>query len=99
MKTTNTKTSKKLKKAGYVGKTDLETLIEALPKTIEFKKKEYCFWMQWSGSSNCLLIGYVNGNLRAVELEVWQEENESLADTAGRLLIELFEAGIINFKK
>ena len=78
---------------------DLETLLDALPKKIQFKQKEYCFWMQWSGCSDCLLLGYVYGNLRAIELEVWQLENESLADTAGRMLIKLDEAGIINFNK
>ena len=78
---------------------DFETLLDALPKKIQFKQKEYCFWMQWSGCSDCLLLGYVYGNLRAIELEVWQLENESLADTAGRMLIKLYEAGIINFNK
>lgn len=78
---------------------DLETLIDALPKKIQFKQEEYCFWMQWSGCSDCLLLGYVYGNSRAIELEVWQLENESLADTAGRLIITLWEKEIIKFKE
>ena len=61
----------------------LETLLEALPK---INKQEY---LLCSGG-----IVYLNDYI-----SVGKEKNESLADTAGRLLIELFEAGIINFKK
>ena len=83
---------------------DLETLINALPKKIQFKQKEYCFWMQWSGCSDCLLLGYVYNNLRAIELEVFYDpiylpENKSLADTAGRLLILLWKKKLIKFKE
>ena len=78
---------------------DLETILDALPKKIEFKEKEYCFWMQWSGSSDCYLMGYVHGNLRATELEVWREDenknSESLADTAGRMWLELKKKNLL----
>ena len=84
---------------GDVEAYDLETIIDALPEKIEFKEKEYCFWMQWSGSSDCYIMGYVHGNLRATELEAWREDenknSESLADTAGRMWLMLKEKGII----
>ena len=84
---------------GDVKAYDLETILDALPEKIEFKEKEYCFWMQWSGSSDCYIMGYVRGNLRATELEVWREDenknSESLADTAGRMWLLLKEKGII----
>ncbi len=62
---------------------DLETLLDALPK---INKQEY---LLCSGG-----IVYLNDYIL-----VGKEKNESLADTVGKLLIELFEAGIINFKK
>ena len=110
MKTTNFEISKKLKEIGFNveteyywhdinGKTelhhvareglgdyksyDLETLLEALPK---INKQEY---LLCSGG-----IVYLNDYIL-----VGKEKNESLADTAGRLLIKLFEAGLIKFNK
>ncbi len=76
---------------------DLETLIDALPEKIEFRGKEYCFWMQWSGSSDCYIMGYVHGNLRATELEVsrYDDENKSLADIAGEMWLILKKKGLI----
>lgn len=78
---------------------DLETILDALPLKIEFKEKEYCFWMQWSGSSDCYILGYVYGNLRTTELEVWRayedKDSESLADTAGRLWLLLKQKNLI----
>lgn len=76
---------------------DLETLLDALPKKIKFKEKEYCFWMQWSGSSDCYIMGYVHGNLRATELEVsrYDDENKSLADIAGIMLLMLKKKGLV----
>ena len=67
----------------FIKSYDLETLLYALPK---INKQEY---LLCSGG-----IVYLNDYI-----SVGKEKNESLADTAGRLLIELFEAGIINFKK
>lgn len=76
---------------------DLETLLDALPKKIKFKEKEYCFWMQWSGCSDCYIMGYVHGNLRATELEVsrYDDENKSLADIAGEMWLILKKKGLI----
>ena len=76
---------------------DLETILDALPKKIKFKEKEYCFWMQWSGSSDCYIMGYVYGNLRATELEVsrYDDENKSLADIAGEMWLILKKKGLI----
>ena len=78
---------------------DLETILDALPEKIKYKEEEYCFWMQWSGSSDCYIMGYVHGNLRATELEVWREDedknSESLADTAGKMWLLLKEKGVL----
>lgn len=74
-----------------------EAILSVLPKEIKFKQKEYCFLMQWSNSSDCYVMGYVCGNLRATELEVWKKdkEDESLADTAARLWLKLNEGGLV----
>ena len=82
---------------GNVKAYDLETILDALPKKIEFRGKEYCFWMQWSSSSDCYIIGYVHGNLRATELEVsrYDDENKSLADIAGEMWLILKKKGLI----
>ena len=85
----------KLREIGYIGKTDLETILDALPKKIE--TKQGVFLLQISimsfNKENRWLIGYSN------ETDTEQKENESLTDTASRLLIKLCEAGIINFNK
>ena len=84
---------------GNVKAYDFETILDALPEKIRYKEEEYCFWMQWSSSSDCYIMGYVCGNLRATELEVWREDedknSESLADTAGRMWLLLKEKGLI----
>ena len=82
---------------GNVKAYDLETILDALPKKIKFKEKEYCFWMQWSGSSDCYIMGYVYGNLRATELEVsrYDDENKSLADIAGEMWLILKKKGLM----
>lgn len=85
----------KLREIGYIGKTDLETILDALPKKI--KTKQGVFLLQIAimpfNKENRWLIGYSN------ETDAEQKENESLTDTASRLLIKLFETGIINFNK
>lgn len=112
MKTTNFEISKKLAEIGfkpndeeskiwnYEGQVkweypayDLETLIDALPKNIGSNQQLRI----WFGEDT--FIGYQNWNGFVPELTIKQKENESLADTAGRLLIKLHETGIINFKK
>ena len=72
---------------------DLETLIDALPKKINDNLQLRVLFDEYN------FIGYQNWDGFVPKLTIKQKENESLADTAGRLIIKLFEAGIINFKK
>jgi hypothetical protein len=75
----------KLREIGYTGKTDLETILEALPTSVE----GMVFGLEKT------MIGY--GNTKT--FKIYEEAgNESLADTAARLLIALAEQKIINFK-
>lgn len=81
---------------------DLETIIEALPKEIIYKKTKGIFEINFDGDF---------GNFYYVDLDesnqklLWQdfcpsteqEENESLADTAARLLLLLVEKKLIKF--
>jgi len=82
----------KLREIGYTGKTDLETILEALPKDIyneETRQFEMLFMTKLG-----LFYGY--------EARLYWTKNkndESLTDTAARLLILLNEKGIINFNK
>ena len=82
---------------------DLETILDALPSVIEkegsgnniyFKMNKNRVW--YENSCNCDSSEYCPVN---IYYRIDRQKNESLADTAGRLLIQLFEAGIINFKK
>ena len=80
---------------------DLETILDALPKERNlltdfnhylkivfenFEKREKAF------------IGYWDEEFYHSDFLVEQEETESLADTAARLLILLHEKGIVDFK-
>jgi len=71
---------------------DLETLLDALPKSLK-SKLELRIWFD----ENNAYIGYQNfeGFDKALNLE--QQENESLADTAGRLIILLKSKNLIKF--
>lgn len=85
---------------------DLETLLEALPKYVA-RNSDTC------GEKNSLQVcvaskqiyyeddlGIYKGYRDLKQLFFTTTiDNESLADTAGRLLIKLFEAGIVNFNK
>lgn len=73
------------------------TLLDALPKSIKYCGDTYYFWMTYSSSSGCYIVGYVRGQTRETELEKYSEENESLADTAGRMIILLYEKNLIKF--
>jgi len=73
---------------------DLETLLEALPSSIE------------NGTENCLVVNVAFGEIHyegdCENDTLWQfitttRENESLADTAGRLIILLHEKNLIKF--
>ena len=59
----------------------------------------YHKWATYSGSSDCWIIGYICGAARLSEFECYTEENESLADCAARLLIELVRKNIIKLEK
>lgn len=86
---------------------DLETLIGALPKDISVKHKYYIQFLFIQLADGPIKIGYYEPcteyqghyDMREDVFESRQEETESLADTAGKMLIKLFEAGIINFNK
>jgi hypothetical protein len=73
---------------------DLETLLEALPNFIE----------NGNGTENCLVVDVAFGEIHyegdcendALFITTTRE-NESLADTAGRLLILLHEKNLIKF--
>jgi hypothetical protein len=96
MKTTNYEISKKLAEIGFRAETstsismletkdypsyDLETLLSALPDTI----------------GGCLMIHKEGMYYQESMIEVQKQKNESLADTAGRLIIELCENNLIKF--
>ncbi len=108
MKTTNFEISKKLKEAGFeadgkgnVKSYDLETILDALPARIEKNEKMYDLLLCHNilgYYATSLKLDYDNIQLDDYIFELY-DHDKSLADTAGRLLIELFEAGIINFKK
>ncbi len=83
----------KLREIGYTGKTDLETLLDALPAKVVHGKltsrpqisyDRNDFWKVYYPLSEYESIGV---------------SDESLADTASRLIVKLHEAGIINFNK
>lgn len=70
----------------------LETLIKALPKT--YNKGDLKIWYY----ENKVFIVYQDRG-GFIKKSIEKRKNESLADAAGRLIIELSKAGIINFKK
>lgn len=79
---------------------DLETILEALPKQHDFftrgvGKYELRIWYH----EDKAFIGYQNFDGFDKLLTLEQEENESLADTAARLLLTLVEKGLLTFKK
>lgn len=79
----------KLKEIGYIGNTDLETILEALPEKIEG-------WV--FVGINKESISYTKPHWRDPDyLSVAKQNNESLANTAARLLILLHEKGIVKF--
>ncbi len=76
---------------------DLETILEALPKWI-FTTHNYLIinFCNWQGGRKeddpRAAIGY-----RSIDYWIDKEDDESLADTAARLLLKLVEAGIVKF--
>ena len=86
---------------GNVKSYDLETILDALPARIEKNEKLYDLLLRHNilgYYATSLKLDYDNIQLDDYIFELY-DHDKSLADTAGRLLIELFEAGIINFKK
>jgi hypothetical protein len=94
----------------FVPAYDLETLLEAMPTCIKPKKKLYHLWLGGKGigyypevnsdrycggnivydMDDSILISFNN------DYKKWDESlDESLADTAGRLIIQLHEKGLI----
>lgn len=112
MKTTSYEISKKLAEAGFDGESevwkhdpenfitgqkywsyDLETILEALPGMIE--GEQYLVLDKDS-------VGYFEYEsiiCSGIEAYCKKEENETLADTAARLLMLLVEKGLLTFKK
>ena len=64
---------------------DLETLLDALPNATEII----------ISSLTGKRIFYLDSNIRGNEISITIEENESLADTAGRMWLMLKEKGLI----
>lgn len=86
--------------AGKYKSYDLETILEALPKQHDFfsrgvGKYELLIWYH----EKKMFIGYQNFDGFDKLLTLEQEKNESLADTAARLLILLYNKGLINFNE
>ncbi len=81
----------KLIEIGYTGKTDLETLLDALPVGIDQEDKRYDLVIE---QNSFIYYSDTEGN----ELvKVDKKNNESLADMAGRLIILLHEKNLIKF--
>jgi hypothetical protein len=91
----------KLIEIGYTGKTDLETLLDAIPKKITNKYgKEFTLeisfgvsnWISYIDENDYIFLSenYIDGQMES-------EENESLVDTAGRFIILLHEKNLIKF--
>lgn len=109
MKCTSYLISKKLKEAGFVGNAcdyhcdeerveaimayDLETILEALPKDIDQDGcSEIGLRVWWADGANW--IGYQHG-CSGFYISEHVKENESLADTAGRLWLSLKEKELV----
>jgi len=79
---------------------DLETLLDALPREIPHKNHKKLFGMlvnltiNFIPKKDIVNIGYSFGSFDFIETK---KNNESLADTAGRLIILLHEKNLIKF--
>jgi len=82
----------KLIKIGYTGKTDLETLLDILPKSIIAPDASFPEFLtltkEYIRHENYFTLDY---------LQVDRKPNESLADTAGRMIILLHKKNLIKF--
>jgi hypothetical protein len=75
---------------------NLETILEALPKFINCNDYEYCLTFWLARHLYYELVGDKE-NIDVFKFEIKKDENESLADTAARLLILLYEKNLVNF--
>ena len=71
---------------------DLETILEALPESVKFDNK----WAWFEMDKNFIIYEFTDEDNTCL-FDFHKQENESLADTAARLLILLHEKGLINF--
>lgn len=75
---------------------DLETILDALPKEILILGS----WFELSFKKDRIFyrIYHDDGGVETALVRV-KDQNESLADTAARLLIKLHEAGLVKFEE
>jgi hypothetical protein len=78
---------------GLIPSYDLETIIKSLPYVLGDGGDEYFLTI------NQHAVAYTDDMGQRDDLFGYLVDDESLADTAARLLIKLFKAGIINFNK
>lgn len=86
----------KLRKIGYTGKKDLKTITNTLPEYLHLgggRNLKSFFIMTKRG------IGYAQNPMIEYQEFCNIQENESLADTAARLLILLVEKGLLTLKE
>lgn len=85
----------------FVPSYDLETILDALPASIDYENEVYHFW-SWNDGMGFypLYDKYASDSVFDMDNGVYEfSEDESLAGTAARLLIKLVEEGIINLKE
>lgn len=78
---------------------DLETILKALPKQHDLRRGIGMYELRIWYHEGKAFIGYQNFNGFDKVMTLEQEQNESLADIAARLLILLESKGLINFKE
>jgi predicted RNase H-like HicB family nuclease len=88
----------KLLEIGYAGKTDLESLLGVLPSQIkaegqyvDFAMNQYGIWYE----NRCTCDSYENCPVNTY-FYTGTLKNETLTDTAGRLIISFYEENILN---
>ena len=82
--------------SNYYPAFDLETILEALPKEIE-RDNGFNIGLRFWWADGASWIGYQNFSGFIITVDA--NQNESLTDTAARLLILLHEEGIVNFNE
>lgn len=83
----------------YLPTYDLETILDALPPFFSIKDKvERQFFLYKESVGYDYLDGF-GTNTKDINFCFVRKANESLADTAARLLIKLHDAGLVKFKE